>query len=198
VRERVRERGARARTCIRSTCTSMNPACTNNTQHTFFPFQGRLKNACTALRAHTHTHAGRGRERGREGHTHTPSIVRVTPQDCQSICAVQGHCKADAERAHARERIGGGISPFRRENPVLGHPKNLYILYHNPTCVCVCVCVYVLHTHASHIIPVYDPPHASSGYLKILGLDSSKHDQARGILFLFFMIISHDETQRRS
>jgi hypothetical protein len=57
-------------------------------------------------------------------------------------------------------------------------------------CVRVRACVYVFHTHASHIIPVHDSPHASSGYLKILGLDSSKHEQARGIFF--FMIISHE------
>ena len=79
-------------------------------QHTFFPFQGRLKNACTALHAHTHAQAGRGRERGREAHTHTPSILRVTPQDCQSICAVLCDCQTDAERAHAHERIEGGFT----------------------------------------------------------------------------------------
>ena len=78
-------------------------------QHTFFPFQGRLKNACTALHAHTHAHAGRGRERGREAHTHTPSILRVTPQDCQKhlCCAVSlpDRCRKGACSRENRRRI---------------------------------------------------------------------------------------------
>jgi hypothetical protein len=176
-----------------------------NTQHTFFPFQGRLKSACTALHSlsHTHAHAERGRERGREAgrkrerkrerasereresararerergreerenmhsfiqhscthtqhsstHPHTPSILRVTRQDCQSICALAIlpcdsralHCKARAKRApcnarRALERIGGGFTiptgkscPWPAKKPLLsntipdcrlGPPKN--------------------------------------------------------------------------
>ena len=47
--------------------------------------------------------------------THTKhSASHMAGLPCQSICAVLGHCKADAERAraraHARERIGGGFT----------------------------------------------------------------------------------------
>jgi hypothetical protein len=77
-------------------------------QHTFFPFQGRLKNACTALHAHTHAHAGRGRERGREAHTHTKHSASHTAGLPKHLCcavSLPDRCRKGACSRENRRRI---------------------------------------------------------------------------------------------
>jgi hypothetical protein len=58
----------------------------------------------------------------------TLSILRIARQDCQSICAVLRHCKARAEMAHAREKLGGGLTirtgkscPWPAKTPLLSN-----------------------------------------------------------------------------
>ena len=63
-------------------------------------------------------------------HPHTPSILRVTWQDCHVkasvLCwGIARQTQRGRARGRTRARESGEASPFRRENPVPGHPKNL-------------------------------------------------------------------------
>ena len=64
-------------------------------------------------------------------HPHTPSILRVTWQDCHVkasvLCwGIARQTQRGRARGRTRARESGEASPFRRENPVPGQPKNLY------------------------------------------------------------------------
>jgi len=73
-----------------------------HTQHTFFPFQGRLKNACTALRAHTQGEMNRGTPT----HTkHPASHTAGLPKHLCCAVALPGRCREGACSREVQGRL---------------------------------------------------------------------------------------------